>query len=366
MRKSLYGLKQAPKQWHDKFDQVILSDGFSSVSVDKCVYTKTSDNEYVIISLYVDDMLIFGSSMNIVHSTKNFLTSKFDMKDMGEASVILGIKIVRSNNGIMLTQEHYVEKLLRKFGHFDVTPVSTPYDANSQLKKNKSDAVGQLEYAQIIGSLMHLMNFTRPDIAYAVCRLSRYTQNPNHEHWAAIIRLIKYLRGTMNYGILYSGFPTVLEGYSDANWISDSDEIKSTSGYIFILGGGVVSWKSSKQSLIARSTMESEFIALNLAGYEADWLRNFLIEIPLGIKPTPPISMHCDCQAAISTAKNKSFNGKNRHIRLRHNVVKQLLKDEVISIDYVKSEMNLANPLTKPLGRKMILETSRGMRLMLK
>ena len=183
MRKSLYGLKQAPKQWHDKFDQVILSDGFSSVSMDKCVYTKTINNEYVIISLYVDDMLFFfGSSMNIVHSTKNFLTSKFDMKDMGEASVILGIKIVRSNNGIMLTQEHYVEKLLKKFGHFDVTPVSTPYDANSQLKKNKGDVVGQLEYAQIIGSLMHLMNFTRPDIAYVVCRLSRYTQNPNHEH----------------------------------------------------------------------------------------------------------------------------------------------------------------------------------------
>ena len=115
----------------------------------------------------------------------------------------------------------------------------------------------------------------------------------------------------------------LLEGYNNVNWISYSEEIKSTSGYIFILGGGVVSWKSSKQSLIARSTMESEFIALDLARYEADWLRNFLIEIPLGIKPTPSISMHCDCQAAISIAKNKSFNGKNRHIRLRHDVVKQ-------------------------------------------
>ena len=127
-----------------------------------------------------------------------------------------------------------------------------------------------------------------------------------------------------------------------------------------------MSWKSSKQSLIARSTIESEFIALDSTGYEVDWLRNFLIEIPLGIKPIHSISMHCDCQVAISIAKNKSFNGKNRHIRLRHDVVKQLLKDGVVSIDYVKSEMNLADPLTKPLGRKMILETSRGMRLMLK
>ena len=109
--------------------------------------------------------------------------------------------------------------------------------------------------------------------------------------------------------------------------------------------------------------MESEFIALELAGNEAEWLRNFLENILLGLKPTPSVSMHCDCQAAISIAKNKTFNGKNRHIRLRHEVVKQLLKDGIISIDYVKSEVNLADPLTKPLGRKLINETSRGMGL---
>ena len=108
---------------------------------------------------------------------------------------------------------------------------------------------------------MHLMNFSRLDIAYAVCRLSRYTHNPNNDHWSALARLMKYLRGTMNYGILYSGFPIMLEGYNDANWISDSDEIKSTSGYVFTLGGGAIAWKSSKQTLIATSTMESEFIA---------------------------------------------------------------------------------------------------------
>jgi hypothetical protein len=207
------------------------------------------------------------------------------------------------------------------------------------------------------------MNFSRPDIAYAVSRLSRYTHSPNESHWEALGRVMKYLRGTMNYGITYSGFPAVLEGYSDANWISDSDETKSTSGYVFTLGGGAIAWKSAKQSIIARSTMESEFVALELAGSEAEWLRNFLANIPLGMKPTPSVSMHCDNQSAISIAKNKTFNGKNRHVRLRHNVVKQLLKDGVISIDYVRSEVNLADPLTKPLGRKMINETSRGMGL---
>jgi hypothetical protein len=207
------------------------------------------------------------------------------------------------------------------------------------------------------------MNFSRPDIAYAVGRLSRYTHSPNQDHWEALARVMKYLRGTMNYGIMYSGFPAVLEGYSDANWISDSDETKSTSGYVFTLGGGAIAWRSVKQSIIARSTMESEFIALELAGSEAEWLRNLLASNPLGIKPTPSVSMHCDCQSAIAVAKNKLFNGKNRHIQLRHNVVKQLLKDGIISIDYVKSEVNLADPLTKPLGRKIICDTSRGMRL---
>ena len=144
---------------------------------------------------------------------------------MGEASVILGMKIIRKNDNILLTQEHYIEKLLKKFGYFDVKSVSTPYDASTQLKKNNGDPVAQSKYAQIVGSLLHLMNFTRPDIAYALCRLSRYTHNPNNDHWAAIVRLMKYLKGTMNYGILYSGFPAVLEGYSDANWISDLDEI---------------------------------------------------------------------------------------------------------------------------------------------
>ena len=155
--------------------------------------------------------------------------------------MILGIKVIRSEDGILFSQEHYMERLLKKFECFDVTPVATPYDANSQLKKNKGDPVAQSKYAQIIGSLMHLMNFTRPDIAYVVCRLSRYTHNPNKEHWSALMRLMKYLRGTMNYGILYSGFPSTLEGYYDANWISDSDETKSTSGYVFTLGGSAIS-----------------------------------------------------------------------------------------------------------------------------
>ncbi|CAH9068398.1 unnamed protein product [Cuscuta epithymum] len=361
--KSLYGLKQAPKQWNEKFDEVLLAHGFTSLEVDKCVYTKIKNGVCIIICLYVDDMLIFSSNIELINETKSFLASKFDMKDLGEAKLILGIKVIRKDDGIILSQEHYAEKLLKKFGHFDVKPVEIPYDSSTHLKKHRGDPEAQYEYAQIIGSLLHLMNYTRPDIAYAVGRLSRYTHNPSGDHWTALRRLLRYLRGTMNYGIFYRGLPAVLEGYSDANWVSDSDEIKSNTGYIFTLGGGAIMWKSTKQSLISRSTMESELIALEVTSSEVEWLKNFLAEIPVGTKPTPSVSILCDCQSAINTAKKMCYNGKNRHIRLRHKVIKRLLKNGIISINFVRSEGNLADPLTKALGRKMISETSREMGL---
>ena len=151
--KSLYGLKQKPKQWHDKFDKVIVSNGYLINEADKCIYYKSYDtNTYVIICLYVDDMLIFGTSINVINETMNFLTFNFDMKDMGEANVILGIKIVKGDDSPALSQERYIEKFFKKFKLFDCKLVSTPYDTNTQLKKNTSDSVSQSEYAKIIGS----------------------------------------------------------------------------------------------------------------------------------------------------------------------------------------------------------------------
>ena len=169
-----YGLKQAPKQWHNKFDHVLVTNGYSINDVDKCIYNKYVDNTCVVIYLYVDDM-IFGTSLKVVCETKKFLGSKFDMKYLGKVEVILGIKITRTPNGLKLSQEHYVEKILRKFEHFDCKPMSTPYDPNSQLKKNREYSVSQIEYAQKLGSLMYLMNHTRLDITYVVGRLSRDT-----------------------------------------------------------------------------------------------------------------------------------------------------------------------------------------------
>ncbi|GJS38509.1 zinc finger, CCHC-type containing protein, partial [Tanacetum coccineum] len=284
--KSLYGLKQAPKQWHQKFNEVVLLSGFLLNQSDKCVYSKfDSFGKGVIICLYVDDMLIFGTDQNQVEKTKKFLSLRFSMKDIGEADVILGIKIKRENKGIIITQSHYIEKILKKFNREDCSPISTPMDSVEKLKPNTGKPVDQLEYSRVIGCLMYTMTSTRPDIAYAVGRLSRFTSNPSGQHWHAITRVFKYLKGTMNYGLSYVGYPSVLEASSDASWINHVEDSSSTSGWVFLFGGGVISWVSKKQTYITDSTMESEFVALATAGKEAEWLRNFIHEIPIWPKP---------------------------------------------------------------------------------
>ena len=233
------------------------------------------------------------------------------------------------------------------------------------MKKNKGEGINQLEYSRVIGSIMYLMNCTRPDIAYAVSRLSRYTCNPGKDHWKALYRVLRYLRGTSNYCLSFGKYPAVIEGSCDANWISGADKCKCTSGYIFTLGGASVSWKSSKQTCIARSSMESEFIALDKAAEEAEWIRGFLGGIPLWPKPVSSIAINCDNKAAIDIAKNKVYNGKSIHIRRRHKTVRQLLSTGIISIDFVGSKENLADPLTKGLPRERVSSASRGMGLKL-
>ncbi|CAM8893273.1 unnamed protein product [Rhodiola kirilowii] len=362
--KSLYGLKQAPKQWHQKFDEVILSSGFKLNQADKCIYSKFDNSgNGVIICLYVDDMLIFGTDKKQVDLTKDFLSSSFSMKDMGEADVILGIRIKRENKSIALSQSHYVEKVLKKFNYLNCSPVSTPMDPSVKLLPNTGEPVSQLEYSQVIGCLMYAMTSIRPDIAFAVGKLSRYTSNPSTHHWEAIRRVLKYLKETMHHGLVYAGFPSVLEGYTDASWITNLEDHSSTSGWVFLLGGGAISWASKKQTCITSSTMESEFIALAAAGKEAEWLRNLVYEIPLWPKPIAPIYIHCDSKATLAKAYSQMYNGKSRHLGVRHSAVRELITHGVISIDYVQTQHNLADHLTKGLAKDLVKKSCLGMGL---
>ncbi|PWA94304.1 retrotransposon protein [Artemisia annua] len=329
---------KAPKQWHQKFDEVVLSSGYLLNQADKCAYSKFDESgKGVIICLYVDDMLIFGTNQNQVDLTKEFLSSRFSMKDMGEADVILGIR-----------SKH---------------EMSTPMDASEKLMPNTGKVVSQLEYSRVIGCLMYAMTCTRPDIAFAVGKLSRYTSNPSAHHWQAIQRVFKYLKRTMDCSLSYTGYPSVLEGYTDASWINNTEDNSSTSGWVFLLGGGAISWASKKQTCITSSTMESEFVALTAAGKEAKWLRNLLLEIPLWPKPIAPISIRCDSVATLAKAYSQMYNGKSRHFGVRHSMIRELIMNGVVSIEFVRSQQNLADHLTKGLARDLVLKYAKGMGL---
>nr|GEW74472.1 zinc finger, CCHC-type [Tanacetum cinerariifolium] len=219
LKKSLYGLKLAPKQWNDKFDKSILSNGFTNNSSDRCIYSKFTKDYGVILCLYVDDILIVGTNMEGINETNKFLSSSFQMKDMNEVSTILRIKVKRHSRGYALNQCHYIDKIIDKFQHLNIEEANTPYEQSCKLVKNDGIVVAQIEYASAICCLMYATHCTRPDIAYVVCKLSRYTSNLSHDHWKAIGRVFGYLKRTRKLALYYDRLSVVLEGYSDASWI---------------------------------------------------------------------------------------------------------------------------------------------------
>jgi hypothetical protein len=274
--------------------------------------------------------------MKVIHELKSFLSKSFDMKDLGQADVILNIKLIKNKSGITLLQSHYVEKILSRFGLIDGKSSPTPYDPSVILRKNKNEPTDQLRYSQIIGSLMYLASMTRPDISFAVSKLSRFMSNPSIDHWHALERVMRYLCGTMTYTIHYSGHPAVLEGYSDTNWISDVDDIKATSGYVFIFGGGTVSWRSCRKTILTRSTMEAALTALDTPTVESKLPRELLMDLSVVEKPVPTILLNCDNQTVIVKVNNSKDNAKSsRHIKTRLKSIKKLRNFGVITVTYI-------------------------------
>jgi hypothetical protein len=261
------------------------------------------------------------------------------MKDLGEVDVILNIKLIKEESGITLSQSRYVDKVLSRFGYMDNKPSPTPYDPSVTLGKKKNDTKDQLRYSQIVGSLMYLSSATRPDISFAVSKLSRYMSNQGDYHWHALERVLRYLKGTMSYGIHYSGHPTVLEGYSDANWISDIDQVYTTSGYVFTLGSDTVSWRFCKQTILTKSTMEAELTALDTTSAEAEWLRELLFDLSVVEKPIPAILMNCDNQTIITKVNSAKDNAKStRHVKRCLKTIRKLRNSGVITLCYIQTD----------------------------
>ncbi|GKV41577.1 hypothetical protein SLEP1_g49083 [Rubroshorea leprosula] len=254
LKKSLYGLKQAPRQWYRKFDSFMGEHKFTRTESDHCVYVKRyPDGDFLILLLYVDDMLIVGHDTKKIAALKTDLSKSFSMKDLGPAKQILGMKIFqdRKNKKLWLSQEKYIEKVLDRFNMSKAKPVGTPLAGHFKLSteqcpasKEEAKYMKNVPYASAVGSLMYAMVCTRPDIAHAVGVVSRFLSNPGKQHWAAIKWIFRYLRGTSHMCLCYGEHESLLNGYSDADFGGDLDSRKSTSGYLMLYAGGAISWKS--------------------------------------------------------------------------------------------------------------------------
>ena len=298
LQRSIYGLKQASRSWNIRFDETIKEFGFSQNMDDPCVYKKVSGSSVIFLVLYVDDILLIGNDVPVLQSVKVWLSKSFSMKDLGDATYILGIKIYRdrSRRLLGLSQSTYIDKMLMRFSMDQSKRGFLPMVHGVSLSKSmcpktqeERDHMSRIPYASATGSIMYAMLCTRPDVSYALSVTSRYQADPGEGHWVAVKNILKYLRRTKDMFLVYGDGPLQVNGYTDASFQSDKDDYKSQSGYIFTLCGGAVSWKSSKQETTADSTTESKYIVASEAAKEAVWIKKFITE--LGVVPsiTEPI-----------------------------------------------------------------------------
>ena len=283
------------------------------------------------------------------------------MKDLGEASYILGIKIYRDRSKRMLglSQGMYIDSMLKRFSMEDSKRGLMPMSHGIHLSKKQApktpeerDRMSKIPYASAIGSIMYGMICTRPDVAHALSVTSRYQSNPGEEHWKAVKNILKYLRRTKDVFLVYGGSELKLEGFTDSSFQTDQDDSKSVSGYVFTLNGGAVSWKSSKQQTVADSVTEAEYIAASEAAKEAVWMKKFITE--LGVVPsiTGPVPLFCDNTGAVAQAKEPRSHQKSKHVLRRFHLIREIIERGDVTLERVDSQDNIADPFTKALTQQ--------------
>jgi hypothetical protein len=351
---AFYPLNLPTRQWYLKFDRFMTEQGYSRCHSNHCIYFKKLENgSFIILLLYVDDMLVAGSNMQDINVLKKKLANSFVMKDLGAANKILGMRITRDkkNRKLTLSQGEYIEKVLERFRMQNAKPISTPLASHFKLTKEmcpktqeEIEYMSRVPYSSEIGSLMYAMVCTRPDIAHVVGVVSRYMNNPGKEHWEAIKWILRYLRGTTTHALCFGGSDTFLQGYVDSDMTSDKDSKRSTIGYVFTIGGITVSWILKLQKVVALSTTEAEYVAAIEASKEMIWLQRFMEE--LGKKQENNM-LYCDSQSVIHLAKNSVFHSKTKHIQLRYHFIRSTLEDGHLKLEKIHTSQNPVDMLTK-------------------
>ena len=360
LKKSIYGLKQSARCWNTTLDEYLKSVGYHKSNADGCIYVKSVKEandriSFVILGVYVDDIIPVSNNPVLLKAEKAALCERFEMIDQGEIHYLLGMSIKRDRECRTLTisQANYVERVLRKFGMENCKPVSTPLDPGRKFQQlSQGDEPFNVQtYQQAIGCLTYVSTATRPDVAAAVGVLSQYMSRPSKEHWIGVKRVMRYLKGTLMYGLKFYAHEEEPElfGYSDADWAGDVDTQRPTSGYVFQIGSSTISWSSKKQATVAKSSTEAEYVALSSATQEAVWLRSLMGD--LGRQVDAPTIIYEDNQGAIELAKNAKYHNRTKHIDICHHFVRERVISNEIQVIYCPTGDTIADIMTKGLAK---------------
>jgi hypothetical protein len=353
--KALYGLPNAPREWQRTLKAAFAALGFRGNKADSCI--QIHDQLHCFVCFFVDDCAIFFEDPKARTHVVESLRSKFKLTDLGELSRFLNIIVKRKPESTTIYQDSYVRRILENFRMIDCNAADTPAVAPSNLSltqcpegEEEKKEMENVPYKSAIGALYYAANSTRPDIAYAVNHCSQFSKNPGKVHWHAVKRILRYLKGTPDRGLTYwsqdEPGPVPIEVYCDSDW-GNTEDRRSRTGYVVLINGGVVEWRSTLQHSVATSTCEAEFYAICEAVKEILWLANFLTE--MGIPFSKPV-VYCDNNGAIELAKHEIFNNRSKHISIKLAFVREAWKEGVFEIRKVGTVDNRSDILTKSVG----------------
>nr|KYP50032.1 Retrovirus-related Pol polyprotein from transposon TNT 1-94 [Cajanus cajan] len=356
LHKSLYGLKQAPRAWFDKLTSVLLKLGFNKSKCDPSLFIFSTSTVTIFMLVYVDDIILTGNSPSMLQKFVTQLNDIFSLKDLGALDYFLGIEVKSLSQGkLLLSQAKYITDLLTKVKMEDSKSISTPMIGGQQLAKEGTPFDDPTLYRSVVGALQYA-TITRPEIAFSVNKVSQFMCSPMEEHWKVVKRILRYLKGTVGHGLVFSPAkhidPFNLTAFTDADWASDPNDRRSTSAACIYLGPNLVSWWSKKQLLVARSSTEAEYRALAQAITEVLWIQSLLKELKVPLN-TPTVL--CDNQSTVALSHNLVLHSRSKHMELDIFFVREKVLNKSLNVSHIPAQHQFADVLTKALSPKRFL-----------
>ena len=351
LNRALYGLKQSPRVWWQTLQSYLSDIKLISLVGDDAMFSGQLNGKQIYVGVWVDDMPVLVPDDETGDEIRDILKKKFEIHDLGDAKNVLGMEIYRNDKTgtIQLNQQKFIEKLLICFEMNDAKVTDTPFPLNLKLNaKDGQELENPTIYRELAGSLIHLMNNTRPDIAYSVSVLTRYMQNPRTTHWKAAKHVLKYLKGTKSIGIEFTGTGDFY-GAVDADWGMDPDTNKSTTGYCFWFAGGPISWQSRRQKVVSDSSTEAELRAAHYAVKECKWIRDVLSD--LGELKEEPTIIFEDNQGLLKITENTQALDRCRHVSRQANSLRESIRHKIVELQYIVSKENPADIFTKAVHK---------------